>query len=141
VVEPNAPYKYEVEQLDGTLRTVKVINHHYRFVTRLAKAKARLTANTFAARAETKAQVHQLRFDMPVAQILNKHEIQTLKSGRPVSVSLETQSALAMEYSIGEQTRDRTGFQPSTSFLWELRLHTERGQLKAIIEKITASRP
>jgi hypothetical protein len=140
VVDPKSPYQYELEQIDGTLTTIKVKGQQYRFSAMTGKQKDSTDIKKgISGRVESDGLLNFVRLDLPIDQILTESQRAKLMSGNSINVNVRVVGALSTEYKIGTESQGATGFVPGTALDWKVKLSRNKGLLDAEVLKIQAS--
>lgn len=139
LVDPADPYQYDVEQFDGSKSTIKVNGQQFRFSAMIDNPESSDVKKGTPARNERNGLVNNIRFDLPLSKVLNNSQRQSLKSGREIRLELKMIGALSTEYKVGDQTQGSSGFTPTTSFTWELKLLQNKKDLKAELLRVRSN--
>lgn len=135
IVDPSKPYQYDVEQLDGTKITVQVDKQGYSFRAQLDDGSKGLPA-----RVNRSGLVENIQFDIPLEKLLSRSQRQNLKNGSKILTKVKVIASLAMDYQIGDSTKDSTGLVPKFVATWTVKFTKEHGQLKVFLQQASLSR-
>ena len=139
IADPSEPYQYEVEQFDGSKTLIKVNGQQFRFSAMLDNPMSTDVKSGIPARNDKAGMVNNIRFDLPLGKILNASQRQSLKSGKEVSLVIKMIGALSTDFKIGDQTQGSSGFTPTTSFSWELKLSEVKKGLKVELVRVKSN--
>lgn len=119
VTNPNLPYQYNVEQLDGSSSTIKVNNQSHRFNVKL---KSTQLESGYPQQIGSSGNVHLIQLNIPIKKLLTPSQEIKLRNGSELDISIPVVSEISTDYSINSQTKDKTNFLPGTIFNWNLTL-------------------
>lgn len=119
VTNPNLPYQYNVEQLDGSSSTIKVNNQSHRFNVKLKSAKLE---PGYPQQIGSSGNVHQILLNIPIKKLLTPSQEIKLRNGSELNISVPIVSEISTDYSINSQTKDKTNFTPGSIFNWNMTL-------------------
>ncbi len=119
VTNPNLPYQYNVEQLDGSSSTIKINNQAHRFNLKLKNAKLE---PGYPQQIGNSGNIHLIQINIPIKKFLTPSQEVKLRNGSELDISIPVVSEISTDYSINSQTKDKTNFTPGTIFYWNLTL-------------------
>lgn len=139
IAVPSEPYQYEVEQLDGTLTSVKVNQQRYRFSALVGAMKNVLPDITkgLPARVETQGLSEYLRFDIPMSELLDARQRLALRQGKTLQIPIKVISAISTDYRVGQQTQGSTEFVPATAMNWLVSFKVKNRHIEVNLDKVS----
>lgn len=134
VANPNTSYQYNVEQLDGSLSTIKVNSQSHRFNVKLRNAKLE---PGYPQSIGSSGNVYSIQLNIPMKKLLTPSQEIKLRNGSEVDITVPMVSEISTDYVINSQTKDKTNFTPGITFNWNLTLSMQgknsiRAELKSI---------
>lgn len=136
IVDPAQPYKYEVEQLDGTKTAIQVQKQGFVFRALPTGSEKK----GFPARIERSGLIENVRFDVPLESLLTPQQRKALKQGQLTFAKLRILASLFMDYQIGEGTKDSTGLVPKFSATWTLKFSKQNEELRVHLQEANLNR-
>jgi hypothetical protein len=134
VTNPNLPYQYNVEQLDGSSSTIKVNNQSHRFNIKLKSAKLE---PGYPQQIGSSGNVHLIQLNIPIKKLLTPSQEIKLRNGSELDISIPVMSEISTDYAINSQTKDKTNFTPGTLFNWNITLSMKgKNSIKAELKSI-----
>ncbi len=119
VASPSTPYKYTVEQLDGSANTINVNHQAHRFNI---KFKSLTLEPGYPQKIGSTGNVHLIQLDIPLKKLLTPSQEIQLRNGSELNLSLPVVSEVSTDYAIGTQTKSNTGFAAGSTFTWNFKL-------------------
>jgi hypothetical protein len=134
ISEPNDPYNYTIEQLDGTTTTIQVKKQTHRFMIKYKNLN--LDAG-YPQKIGNSGNVHLIQTTIPIKKLLTPSQEIKLRNGSEINVTIPVVSEVSADYAIEKQTKSNTDFTPGNTFNWNINL-TMNGKksLKAVLISI-----
>lgn len=142
VVDPKTPHQYELEQLDGSFVTIKVLSQKHRFSAMVERSSESVgSMKGFAPRTETEGLLNFFQFDLIIDKVLSVRQQAMRALGNPVLLHIRVVGSLSTVYEIGSDPQSNTGFFPVTTELWTIKLSGPAEATMAELLSIKSEQP